>query len=206
MTNPETGHSGEAGRNRLHLIVTAILILLLILLWVLGKGPQAEGCCSKPGETVAAVPVAAAPADEDADGIEDAADRCPGTPTGDRVGPQGCSCDVTVQLQYELDSAKLTADDKARLDITVARLKELQFVEGEIGGYADSTGEDDHNLKLSQERAQSVLDYLVANGIDGSRLTAVGHGEANPIADNATAEGRAMNRRAVAHRTDCPAP
>jgi OmpA-OmpF porin, OOP family len=199
MTNP------DSGRNRLHLIVAVILVLLLGLLWALGKGPGAEGCCSKP-ETVAAVPVAASPADEDSDGIEDAADRCPATPSGDRVGTQGCSCDVTVQLQYELDSAKLTTDDMARLDITVARLRELQFVEGEIGGYADSTGDDDYNLKLSQERAQSVLDYLVSKGIDGSRFTAVGHGEANPIADNATAEGRAMNRRVVARRTDCPAP
>jgi len=199
MTNP------DSGRNRLHLIVAVILVLLLGLLWALGKGPTAEGCCSNP-ETVAAVPVAASPADEDADGIEDAADRCPATPGGDRVGPQGCSCDVTVQLQYELDSAKLTTDDMARLDITVARLRELQFVEGEIGGYADSTGDDDYNLRLSQERAQSVLDYLVSKGIDGSRLTAVGHGEANPIADNATVEGRAMNRRVVARRTDCPPP
>jgi OmpA-OmpF porin, OOP family len=201
MTQP------ESGRNRLHLVVTVIVVLLLILLWILGKGPTSSGCCSKPVESVvAAAPVAASPADADADGVPDATDRCPDTPTGDRVGPQGCSCDVSVQLQYDHDSAKLLPDDMARLDKTIARLKELHFVEGEVGGYADNTGEHDYNLELSQERAQSVVDYLVANGIDRTRITAVGHGEEKPIADNSTAEGRAINRRAVIHRTDCPAP
>jgi outer membrane protein OmpA-like peptidoglycan-associated protein len=95
----------------------------------------------------------------------------------------------------------------AALDGVATRLAELNFETGEVGGYADSTGDDAYNVELSLRRAQSAIDYLVTKGIAAGRLTAVGYGEANPIADNATAEGRALNRRAVFRRADCaPAP
>jgi len=219
MTRLINGRTPEqyADWNRWHLIVAALLALLLILLWVWGRGPGspiAAGSCCGTATPVAATPVApvaepvaAAPADSDGDGVVDDLDRCPGTPQGERVGEHGCPCDVTVQLQYELDSAVLTAADKAALDRVAAQLDELKFETGEVGGYADSTGDDQYNLKLSQERAQSAIDYLVTKGIAAGRLTAVGYGEANPIADNATPEGRALNRRAVFRRADCgPAP
>ncbi len=64
-----------------------------------------------------------------------------------------------------------------------------------ITGFTDSSGPEAFNLQLSQKRAQSVADYLVERGIDASRLTVQGLGEANPIADNHTPEGRAKNRR-----------
>ena len=65
----------------------------------------------------------------------------------------------------------------------------------EIGGHTDSRGATDMNQGLSQERADAVLNSLIARGIDGSSLIAAGYGEANPIADNETGEGRAKNRR-----------
>ena len=67
----------------------------------------------------------------------------------------------------------------------------------EIGGYTDSTGRAKFNQSLSERRAQSVLDYLTGNfpAIQGSQYTVVGYGEANPVANNETVEGRAANRR-----------
>jgi OOP family OmpA-OmpF porin len=56
-------------------------------------------------------------------------------------------------------------------------------------------GDESYNLQLSQKRAESVLDYLVSKGISRDRLTAVGYGETQPIADNSTKEGRFKNRR-----------
>ena len=156
-----------------------------------------------PAPRPAPPPVAKAPADSDGDGVPDTADKCPGTPAGTRVGPHGCACDVSVQLQFEFDSAVLTAEDKVQLDQAAARLVELNFVEGVADGYADSVGDDAYNLALSQRRAQAVVDYLASKGVATGRMAATGHGEADPIADNSTAEGRAQNRRVVIRRTDC---
>lgn len=64
-----------------------------------------------------------------------------------------------------------------------------------IEGHTDSQGNDDMNLELSKKRAKAVLDYLVSNGIDASRLSSTGFGETRPVADNGTAAGRADNRR-----------
>jgi outer membrane protein OmpA-like peptidoglycan-associated protein len=64
-----------------------------------------------------------------------------------------------------------------------------------VNGYTDSQGTAAYNQDLSQRRAQSVRDYLVTKGIASDRITAVGFGLNNPVADNATAEGRANNRR-----------
>jgi len=157
----------------------------------------------------AAAPVAAVAAaptkckDSDNDGVCDSVDKCPNTPAGDRVGPYGCSCDVTVRTHFAFDSAELTAEDKATLDKVAARLQELHFVEGVANGHTDSVGDAAYNQKLSERRAQAVVDYLAAKGVAPGRIKAVGYGETKPIADNATEEGRAQNRRVTLHRTDC---
>ena len=65
----------------------------------------------------------------------------------------------------------------------------------EIQGHTDSIGSDEYNQKLSERRAQSVLEYFVGQGIAKNRLTAVGYGESQPIASNETEAGRAKNRR-----------
>ena len=212
MTKLINGRTPEqhAAWNRWHAIIAALLALLLLILWFIGKGPgfaTAGGVCCGTAEPVAATPVAPPPEpDADGDGVTDGADRCPNTPQGDRVGPLGCSCDVTVQLQFKFDSAELTPEDITKLDTVAVRLNELQFVGGEVGGYTDNTGEDGYNLKLSQARAESALKYLESKGVAPGRMTAVGYGEANPVADNSTPEGQALNRRSVIRRTDCGPP
>jgi outer membrane protein OmpA-like peptidoglycan-associated protein len=147
--------------------------------------------------------VAAAPKDSDADGVPDTTDACPDTPKGTKVGPKGCPCDMSVQLQYKFDSAELTDQDKKTLDQVAVRLQELNWVGGEAAGYADNVGAAEYNTKLSQRRAQSAVDYLATRGIAKDRFTVEGFGSAHPIADNSTAAGRAQNRRVVLHRTDC---
>jgi OOP family OmpA-OmpF porin len=150
---------------------------------------------------VAAAP--AAPLDSDGDGVVDPEDRCPNTPAGERVGPFGCTCDVTVRVHFAFDSAELTPEARELLDGVAARLNELQFVGGEVAGHTDSIGDEAFNMGLSKRRAQAVLDYLESKGVAPGRMTAVGYGESKPIADNATEEGRALNRRVVIRRTDC---
>jgi outer membrane protein OmpA-like peptidoglycan-associated protein len=158
---------------------------------------------------VAAAPVAAAPvvaakcADSDKDGVCDTADKCPNTPAGDRVGPNGCSCDVVIRTHFAFDSAELTAEDKATLDKAAARLKELNFVEGTVTGHTDNVGEEAYNQKLSERRAQAVADYLSAQGVAPGRFKVIGMGEAKPLVSNDTEEGRAQNRRVTIRRTDC---
>ena len=66
-----------------------------------------------------------------------------------------------------------------------------------VEGHTDSQGDDAYNLELSQRRAQAVVDYLVGKGVDRARLQAKGFGEARPLADNRTRDGRAENRRVV---------
>ncbi|MEO8224993.1 MAG: OmpA family protein, partial [Gammaproteobacteria bacterium] len=138
-------------------------------------------------------PPPAPPADADGDGVVDASDQCPDTPKGERVGAQGCSCELTRQVQFATDSAELTAAGKAKLDEAAVDLKRLKFISGTVVGHTDNTGADAYNQKLSQRRAQTVAKYLEGKGIAVGRLAANGAGESQPIADNKTAEGRAQN-------------
>jgi OOP family OmpA-OmpF porin len=141
--------------------------------------------------------------DADGDGVPDSADRCLNTPKGDRVGANGCSCDVTVQVHFKSNSDQITEADKVDLDRVAANLTSLGFVSGTIVGHTDNAGSDAFNQALSERRAKAVAAYLESKGIAAGRIVASGAGEAQPVADNATEEGRALNRRVVLSRTDC---
>lgn len=99
------------------------------------------------------------------------------------------------RLNFETGSAKLTADSKAQVDNMAAILKAYPAVKIKIGGYTDNTGKPENNLKLSDSRAKAVMEALVGLGIAADRLEAEGYGDQFAIADNATPEGRAKNRR-----------
>ena len=137
----------------------------------------------KPAPVVATTPApapkpapAAAPAkcpDGDRDGVCDAADQCPNTPAGAKVGPGGCDCDYNLALEFAFNSATLSAGDKAKIDAIIPVLKnpKVAFIAGEVDGYTDSTGDDKYNLDLSKRRAQSVADYVKSQGVDlGNRF------------------------------------
>jgi len=147
--------------------------------------------------------------DNDGDGVLDAKDQCANTPAGVAVDANGCPIAeeivATVVLEgvtFKTGSAELTPESAARLDKTVESAKAYPEITIEVGGHTDSQGAAEANQKLSQERAESVRNYLIVKGIAAERITAVGYGEDYPIADNATAAGRAANRRVEIKRTD----
>ncbi len=96
---------------------------------------------------------------------------------------------------FEYNKADLKSESFDELNKVVDFLKNKPTVEIEISGHTDDKGSDDYNMKLSQQRAESVVKYLTDKGIAASRLTAKGYGETNPIASNATEAGREQNRR-----------
>jgi len=98
-------------------------------------------------------------------------------------------------VNFAADSTQITPTAAQALDVGVAVLARDPSIGMEIVGHTDSVGGDEYNRNLSAGRAQSVVDYFVAAGIDPARLVAVGAGETQPVADNETAEGRAQNRR-----------
>jgi outer membrane protein OmpA-like peptidoglycan-associated protein len=147
--------------------------------------------------------------DNDGDGVLDADDRCPGTPAGVEVDADGCPVveeireDLVLEdVTFRLGSADLTPESAATLDEVAASLKAWPEVRVEVGGHTDSSGPAELNRNLSQQRAESVRQYLIDAGVAAGRITAVGYGEDRPIADNSTAEGRAANRRVELKRID----
>ena len=98
-------------------------------------------------------------------------------------------------INFDFDKSNIKPEAEPVLDAAVDVLKENPGVNIRVAGYTDSTGPDAYNQGLSERRAKSVRDYLVAHGIEASRLTAVGFGEADPVASNDTKDGRAQNRR-----------
>jgi outer membrane protein OmpA-like peptidoglycan-associated protein len=168
----------------------------------------ADRCPNTPaGETVD-VTGCPPPPDADMDGVLNPADRCPGTPVGQRVDALGCPVLFTgVQrsivlegVNFETGSANLTDQSHTTLDRVAASLAAYPLLRVEVAGYTDSRGSAATNLRLSQARAEAVRTYLVNRGIPPRQLTSRGFGAARPIASNATAAGRARNRRVELHR------
>jgi outer membrane protein OmpA-like peptidoglycan-associated protein len=98
-------------------------------------------------------------------------------------------------ITFQTGSAQLTAEGRTTLDTVAETLAANPSVNVEIQGHTDNFGVPAENQALSQSRAETVRTYLVDKGIDASRLTAVGFGDTQPVADNTTSAGRAQNRR-----------
>lgn len=103
------------------------------------------------------------------------------------------------EVIFESDRATLIDGARERLVAVADALRSWPDHVAVIEGYTDSRGSDDYNQRLSQRRAQAVLESLIAEGVPAARLSAVGHGEARPVATNDSAEGRALNRRVEIH-------
>lgn len=143
--------------------------------------------------------------DGDGDGIVDRLDNCPEEKGIEKN--RGCKAKQLVvitknqlqildQVKFVTGSAKLSPASNKLLD-NVARvlLAHLEIWKVKVEGHTDNVGKSEKNLKLSQDRAQSVVNYLVKKGVAPERLEAVGHGDTKPLEDNATAKGRTQNRR-----------
>lgn len=146
-------------------------------------------------------------ADADGDGVSDKFDKCPGTPAGTPVDGSGCPIkfpepvvnNVTsngyyAPIQFEFDSSVLKTSSYSTLDKLAKELRDNNSAV-QLDGYASAEGSDAYNMTLSKDRANSVKQYLVNAGVSSSSITANGYGEKNPVASNATEEGRVQNRR-----------
>jgi OOP family OmpA-OmpF porin len=148
--------------------------------------------------------------DSDGDGVPDGIDQCPGTRPGVEVDSVGCEIlfeegrDTLVlqDVNFEFDSAKLTAESRNILDSVAESLTRFAEARVEVAGHTDSKGSETYNLELSQKRADAVRDYLIGKGVNEARLASKGYGEAKPTADNSTDEGRAENRRVELRKLD----
>lgn len=98
-------------------------------------------------------------------------------------------------VYFDLDKATLRPDSYKQLAELLGYLQRHDDVNAEIAGHTDNTGTDTHNLMLSQDRANTIRNYLVSKGIKANRLIAKGYGSSQPVADNSTEEGRKLNRR-----------
>lgn len=104
---------------------------------------------------------------------------------------------TTRGLLFDFNSARLRPESTPTLNEILRTLNNNPEVRLAIEGHTDSSGEEDYNLTLSEQRAQSVVEYLVDQGVDEGRLTPVGRGEVEPVGDNDTEAGRQQNRRVV---------
>ncbi|WP_240990815.1 OmpA family protein [Psychrobacter sp. TB47] len=115
---------------------------------------------------------------------------------GDNPDPRDVARALSLQvINFEVDKAFIPDVNKAFLDRAAKIMTDVPDMNLMIIGYTDSQASDAYNLKLSRDRAESVKEYLVSQGIDASKLSTKGMGETDPIADNSTEQGRFRNRR-----------
>jgi OOP family OmpA-OmpF porin len=195
-----------------------------------GVGDGVDKCPNTPrGALVdaAGCPVAA---DADADGVPNDFDKCPNTPKGVPVDATGCMILFQPQpavapaavgaaagaaatraaaprptlilrgVNFETGKSALTPDSYAALDQVAGSLVANPGIRIEIAGYTDNVGTVASNITLSQGRAAAVRAYLARKGVSPSRMLARGYGARGAIASNATASGRAQNRRVELHK------
>lgn len=141
--------------------------------------------------------------DSDKDGVLDRKDKCPNTATGTKVNAYGCAeaekATVNLNVQFTSGKAVVTSAYDSDLRDLATFMQEHPTTKVEIQGHTDNTGSKALNKKLSQNRADVVKAYLTNNlKVDSSRLTSVGFGDEQPVADNKTNEGKQQNRRVIA--------
>ncbi|HYH99095.1 Ig-like domain-containing protein, partial [Hyalangium sp.] len=149
--------------------------------------------------------------DNDRDGVVDTADKCPKEPETINGVKDDDGCPDKGKVKVLVEGEKIVILDKIFFSnskatilpksfpllrqVTQVLQANPQIEKVRVEGYTDDRGEDGANLVLSRSRAEAVRDRLVMEGIDGSRLEAVGYGEAKPVASNKTSKGREQNRR-----------
>jgi outer membrane protein OmpA-like peptidoglycan-associated protein len=151
------------------------------------------------------------PIDADKDGIPDYLDKCLNTPLNAKVDSSGCP-EETVETFYQFilrgddtfksNSAELIETSKILLKEIANYIKNQPESKWRIEGYMDNQGSISLLKKLSFDRAKSVLDYLVSQGLSNDQFSLFGLGNSSPIANNNTTEGRSTNRRIIIIRED----
>jgi len=111
------------------------------------------------------------------------------------MGNDALRVGVASDYSFAVDSSKLTPSAKQTFAQIASVLKDYKKTIIHIVGFTDSTGTAQYNQKLSVRRARAVADYLISQGVPAGRIRIEGRGETQPVASNATAAGRARNRR-----------
>lgn len=168
-----------------------------------GVANSADQCPATPAG--ASVDSRGCETDGDNDGVVDSKDECPNTTAGAEVDAKGCEGiaetveTFEIEVQFPTNSAAIDDRYDAQIQRVATFMNENPETIVEIAGHTDSAGNADYNQSLSQRRAEAVALRLTDNlGVDADRVSAKGYGEAEPIADNGTAAGRAENRRVEA--------
>ncbi|WP_177418260.1 OmpA family protein [endosymbiont of Lamellibrachia barhami] len=151
-------------------------------------------------EVEASTPAPEAPVvtDSDADGVLDSVDMCLDSTAGATVDALGCEKNAAIVLRgvnFKTNSDELTDDSAEILDRVAATLVANPDIAVEVSGHTDSDGDAVYNKDLSRRRAETVMAYLVINGVSADNLSAMGYGEENPMVGNDSSEGKAQNRR-----------
>jgi outer membrane protein OmpA-like peptidoglycan-associated protein len=175
-TNHDKGHDIDSGVGYGVAIGVATGTAAYFLCKALGVGEQEAAPPPPPAPEPAPEPREAPPAEEPAP-----------APQAQRIVLRG--------VQFEFDKSDIRPDAGVILDEAASQLSQVPGARVSVEGHTDSSGSDAYNQSLSERRAASVKDYLVGKGVEGGRLTTAGYGESQPVADNATDEGRALNRR-----------
>ncbi|EDZ63206.1 protein containing OmpA/MotB C-terminal domain [Sulfurimonas gotlandica GD1] len=139
--------------------------------------------------------------DDDKDGVLNSKDICPNTPIGDAVNSDGCPAKITLHVKFENNSDVVNTSSYDIIEKYADFLNNYSSYSAKIIGYTDSKGSANYNQKLSEKRANAIKSMLLEKGVPADRLSSVGMGESNPVADNSTKEGRAQNRRIEAELT-----
>lgn len=158
----------------------------------------------EPVSKVVMVVEAPVPLDTDQDGVTNNNDVCPNTNQAFKVDNTGCpvmlteKVSITVDIKFPFNSAKLPEDSRPEVNKVADFIKQFDETVLTVTGHTDDRGPADYNKSLSQQRADAVrLSLIDSFGISAARVSALGYGEEQPVADNATQEGRAINRRVV---------
>jgi len=114
-----------------------------------------------------------------------------------KASPAAVPFSLSSAAAFKTSGASLSAEGKAEVKAFAAKLEGHEVNSITVEGYTDDRGPASFNQDLSEKRAKAVKAEMIDNGIDASLIKVIGHGESNPIADNATKEGRAKNRRVV---------
>lgn len=188
-TGPSTGN----GRKAFNDVVFGLGLVL-----PLGKVPAPVEPPPPEPEVVEVVAVEPEPAPVEAAPAVAETPPCAAPKAGSAISLLGCAVGDSLVLSgvyFATDQAVLMPDAKAILDGVVDALLARPDVQVELGGHTDSDASEAYNQNLSDRRAKAVVDYIASKGVDAGRLSSKGYGEASPIADNASADGKALNRR-----------
>lgn len=134
--------------------------------------------------------------DDDNDGILNSKDECPNTSDQvNSIDELGCVKDFNMQISFKRKSFDVDEQSNKNIEKFADFLNTNMIFKTKLVGYTDSMGRESDNQILSEKRAATVKELLINNGVSSDRITTEGRGEADPIADNETEEGRAQNRR-----------